>query len=147
MAGLDPNALNAIVAAAAGWTADGCRFSREHEWTREVEPGLVLVGISDYAAGELGDVVFVSVPEVGAQVTQFEKMGEIESVKAVSDLFAPVSGEVVAVNGALLQQPELVNQQAFGGGWMVAVRLAPGAGTEALLDYQGYRDYLAGLHH
>ena len=117
-------------------------YTKEHEWAL-VQGDEVTVGITDHAASELGDVVYVSLPAVGEQVTQFEKFGEIESVKAVSDLYSPVSGEVVAVNDALGGSPELVNADAFDGGWMVKVRVA--AAPEGLLDRDGYLAYLSEL--
>jgi glycine cleavage system H protein len=123
---------------------DNCRYSKEHEWAR-VEGDAASVGITDYAAHELGDVVYVQLPQVGATVKQFEKLGEIESVKAVSDLFAPVSGQVVEVNHALEQNPELVNDAPFEGGWMVKVRLSDNADPGRLLDAAAYKDYLQGL--
>ena len=147
MAGLDQAAIDGITAGAASWLPEACRFSKEHEWARAVGAGVVWVGITDYAAGELGAVVFVSLPQPGRTLGQFDQRGEIESVKAVSDLFAPVRGEVVAVNDALLQQPELVNQSAFGAGWMLGVRLANPAELDALMDHAAYSAYLAGLSH
>ncbi len=147
MAGLDQAAISSIIDTASSWRPEQCRFSKEHEWARVAGDGVVWVGITDYAAGELGDVVFVSLPQAGANLKQFEKFGEIESVKAVSDLYAPISGEVVAVNENLLQQPELVNQAAFGAGWMVGVRLTNAAELDGLMEYAGYTAYLAGLSH
>ncbi|MSQ27945.1 MAG: glycine cleavage system protein GcvH [Dehalococcoidia bacterium] len=147
MAGLEQAAIESITAGAASWRPEECRFSREHEWARAVGEGVVWVGITEYAAGELGDVVFVSLPQAGQTLGQFDKMGEIESVKAVSDLFAPVSGEVVAANDALLQQPELVNQSSFGAGWMLGVRLAKPSEMDALMDHAAYSAYLSGLSH
>ena len=110
-----------------------------------MEGGEAVVGITDYAAHELGDVVFVQLPKVGSSIKQFEKLGEIESVKAVSDLFAPVSGEIIEVNEALEQNPELVNDSPFEGGWMVKVRLSDPGDAARLLDAASYNDYLGGL--
>ena len=98
------------------------KYSREHEWALIEDSGLVVVGITDYAQDQLGDVVYVELPSTGTEVAQFEKMGEIESVKAVSDIFSPVGGQVVEVNGELEGQPELVNDDPTGGGWMVKLR-------------------------
>jgi glycine cleavage system H protein len=113
------------------------RFSKEHEWVR-VEGDVATIGITDFAAGQLGDVVFVELPEVGRKVTQFGAVGVVESVKAVSDLFAPVGGEVVETNGALAGSPELLNSDPFGEGWMFRVRLADPGQADALLDAAAY---------
>lgn len=121
------------------------RYSKEHEWALLGADGLVTVGITDHAAHELGDVVYVALPKVGDQVAQFQKFGEIESVKAVSDLFSPVTGEVVAVNEALTDAPELVNQSPFGDGWMIAVRPTDPGELGNLLDAAGYQAFLAEL--
>ena len=123
---------------------NGYRYSKEHEWAK-VEGDTASIGITDYAAHELGDVVYVQLPAPGTKIKQFEKLGEIESVKAVSDLFAPVTGEVVEVNEALEQNPELVNDSPFEGGWMVKVRLTNAGEMSSLLDPDGYKDYLTGL--
>jgi len=96
-------------------------YTKEHEWA-SVEGYIATVGITDYAQGELGDVVFVELPEIGAEVEQDLPFGTIEAVKAVADLFAPVSGEIVAVNSALQEQPELVNQSPYKDGWMVKIK-------------------------
>ncbi len=122
---------------------DDSRYSEEHEWARPQDGGSATIGITDYAAHELGDVVFVQLPAVGTSIKQFEKLGEIESVKAVSDLFAPVSGEITEVNEALLERPELVNEDAFEGGWMLRVRMTDPAELDRLMDAQAYRQHLA----
>jgi len=101
------------------------------------------VGITDYAQDQLGDIVYVKLPPVGQQVRQMEPFGEIESVKAVADLYAPVSGEVVEVNGELEERPELVNQDPYGRGWMIRIRLADRAELANLLTAQQYDDYIA----
>lgn len=106
---------------------------------------MVRVGISDYAVGELGDIVFVSLPAVGTRLKQLEKFGEIESVKAVADLYSPVSGEVVDANFDLAMHPELINQMPFGLGWMIKVRLDSPAELDALMDNNRYDEYLRGL--
>ena len=98
------------------------RYSKEHEWARVESPGLVVMGITHYAQDQLGDVVYVELPSPGAEVNQFQKLGEIESVKAVSDLFAPIGGEIVETNGELEGQPELVNDDPTGDGWMIKLR-------------------------
>lgn len=98
------------------------KYSKEHEWALVEDTGLVVVGITDFAQDQLGDVVYVELPSSGTQVDQFEKMGEIESVKAVSDIFTPIGGQIVEINGDLEGQPELVNDDPTGAGWMVKVR-------------------------
>ena len=114
------------------------RYSREHEWARPDSESEVTVGISDYAQSELGDIVFVELPAVGASLQQMESFGVVESVKAVSDLYAPLSGKVVAVNTELEMAPELVNDDPFGGGWMIRVRIDDPAELESLLDAAAY---------
>ena len=116
---------------------DDLAYSREHEWVR-VEDGRATIGITSYAANELGDIVFVELPEVGATLTQFGTFGVVESVKAVSDLYAPVSGEVVEVNEALRDAPELMNSDPFGEGWIAKVELGDTSELDALLDAAGY---------
>jgi glycine cleavage system H protein len=113
------------------------RYTREHEWVR-VEGDVATVGITDYAAHELGDVVFVELPEVGRKVGQLAPVGVIESVKAVSDLFAPVGGEVVETNPDLTSKPELLNSDPFGAGWMLRIAVTDKAQLDGLLDAAGY---------
>jgi len=117
------------------------RYSADHEWVRDGTP--LRVGIPAHAADELGDVVFVVLPEVGAQVTAGEVCGEIESTKTVSELFAPVSGEVVAVNAAVLDDPSVVNADPYGDGWLFEVTPSEGGPTVELLDADGYRALIA----
>jgi len=114
------------------------RYTREHEWVR-VDGDVATIGITDFAADQLGDVVFVELPEVGRKVTQFGAVGVVESVKAVSDLFAPVGGEVVETNAALGGSPELLNSDPFGAGWMIKVRLSDAGQLDALLDAAAYQ--------
>lgn len=118
------------------------RYTNEHEWAKQ-EDGKVRVGITAYAQEQLGDVVFVELPKVGARVTQRQSFGVVESVKAVSDLFAPVSGEVVAVNADLPKSPELVNQDPYGRGWMIVITPSDAAEWDALLTAKQYEDFLA----
>jgi glycine cleavage system H protein len=118
------------------------RYTKEHEWVR-VDGDEAIVGITQYAADQLGDIVFVELPAVGRSLEQFATFGVVESVKAVSDLFAPVAGEIVAVNDALADQPELVNTQPFGDGWMVRVRLADKGQVDALLEPAAYEQLIA----
>jgi glycine cleavage system H protein len=113
------------------------RYTKDHEWVR-VDGDEATVGITEYAAGQLGDIVFVELPDAGKTLTQHATFGVVESVKAVSDLFAPVSGEVTATNGALSGSPELVNGQPYGDGWMIRVRLADPTEADGLLDAAAY---------
>ena len=114
------------------------RYTAEHEWTRP-DGDRVVIGITDHAQHELGDVVYVELPEVGAELTQGSPFGVIESVKAASDLFAPLSGEVVAVNGALESAPQLVNESPYGDGWIVTIRPGRMDAEEAkLMDAEAY---------
>ncbi len=117
------------------------KYTREHEWAR-VEGGRARVGITHYAQQELGDVVFVELPKVGTPVRQLEPFGVVESVKAVSDLFAPLSGAVVEVNGALGQTPELVNQDPYGQGWMLVIAVSHPQELDALLTAAEYEAFL-----
>jgi len=119
------------------------RYSKEHEWVR-VADAQATIGITSFAADELGDIVYVELPEVGTHLEQFSAFGVIESVKAVSDLNAPVSGEVVEVNEALRDRPELVNSDPFGDGWIAKVTLADDAGLDALMDAAAYQETTAG---
>src|SRR3990170_6490905 len=116
---------------------DDLHYSKEHEWVR-VDGSRATIGITSFAADELGDIVFVELPEPGSSLTQFGTFGVVESVKAVSDLYAPVSGEVVEVNEALREAPELLNSDAFGEGWIARVELADSAELDALMDAAAY---------
>ncbi len=116
---------------------DDLRYSKEHEWVR-VEGSRATIGITSFAADELGDIVFVEVPDVGSSLSQFATFGVVESVKAVSDLFSPISGEVVEVNEALRESPELLNSDPFGEGWIAKVELADASEVDALMDADTY---------
>ena len=118
------------------------RYTKDHEWVR-VEGDTATIGVTDFAANQLGDVVFVDLPEVGRKVDQFATFGVVESVKAVSDLYAPVSGDVLDVNGDLGSNPELVNSDPFGGGWMIKVRVVDPSQLGELLDAAGYEQLTA----
>ncbi len=118
------------------------RYTKDHEWVR-VTGDEATIGVTEYAASQLGDIVFVELPEVGRQVQQFATFGVVESVKAVSDLFAPVSGEVIEANTALAGQPELVNQEPYGSGWMLKVRVADAGQLDELLDPAAYDALIA----
>ena len=122
---------------------DDLRYSKEHEWARREQDGRVRVGITDFAQDALGDVVYVDLPEPGTQVSSGQAFGEVESTKSVSDVYAPVSGTVVERNGALDEKPELVNQQPYGDGWLVAIEAADPGELEQLLDAPGYREHVA----
>ena len=121
---------------------DDLRYSKEHEWVR-VDGSRATIGITSFAADELGDIVFVELPEVGASVAQFATFGVVESVKAVSDLYSPISGEVVEVNQALGDTPELLNSDPFGGGWIVIVELTDTSELDRLMDAAAYSDETA----
>jgi glycine cleavage system H protein len=117
---------------------DDLKYTAEHEWVRAGEEGTVRVGITDYAQEALGDVVYVSLPDVGAEVAKGASVGEIESTKSVSDLYAPLTGTVTARNEALDGNPELINSDPYGAGWVIEIRLTDTAETEDLLDAAAY---------
>jgi glycine cleavage system H protein len=121
---------------------DDLRYSADHEWVKELGDGVVRVGITAYAQDALGDVVYVSLPTVGDSVRAGDACGEVESTKSVSDIYAPVDGEVVAVNEALDTQPELVNTDPYGDGWMYELKLAEGADLDSLMDVEAYTDHI-----
>ena len=118
------------------------RYTKDHEWVR-VDGDEATIGITGYAADQLGDIVFVELPASGQSIEQFATFGVVESVKAVSDLFAPVSGEVVAANADLAGQPELVNSEPYGAGWMLRVRIADRSQLDELLDAAAYDALIA----
>jgi glycine cleavage system H protein len=118
------------------------KYTKEHEWIK-VEGNRGRVGITHHAQNALGDVVFVELPKVGRQLRQMETFGVVESVKAVSDLFCPASGEVVEVNAALENNPELVNKDCYGAGWMIVVKMADQKQLGQLMDAKAYEAYLA----
>ena len=121
---------------------DDLKYSSEHEWARVGNGDVVEVGITHYAQDSLGDVVFVELPEIGSRVDQFDKFGEIESVKAVSDLFSPVSGTVTGINEELEQSPELVNSDPYGDGWIMEVKLDDPTELDELMDSETYQGTL-----
>jgi len=118
------------------------RYTKDHEWVR-VEGDTATIGVTDFAASQLGDVVFVDLPAVGKAVEQFATFGVVESVKAVSDLYAPVAGEVVDVNADLGSKPELVNSDPFGDGWMIRVKVGDAGQLAELLDAAAYEKLTA----
>ena len=119
------------------------RYSREHEWVR-VDGNVARVGITDFAQESLGDVVFVQLPDAGVDIVAGASAAEIESTKSVSDIYAPLTGVVQSVNDALAEQPELVNRDPYGEGWMFEVRCADPSEIDALLDASGYRRLVEG---
>jgi glycine cleavage system H protein len=122
---------------------DGLSYSKEHEWI-SVANGVGTIGITDHAQSELGDIVFVDLPEVGSKVAAGTDFGTVESVKAVSEVYSPVSGDVVEVNAALRDAPEAINSDPYGGGWILKVRLSDPAELKSLMDAAGYKSYIAG---
>ena len=117
---------------------ENLKYTKNHEWVK-IDGNEALIGISDFAQHELGDIVFVDVPTVGETLKQDETFGSIEAVKTVSDLFMPVGGEVIGVNGALEDKPELVNKDPYGEGWMIRIKLEDSAKLEDLLSADDYR--------
>lgn len=117
---------------------DNLKYTKDHEWIR-IEGDTGTIGITDYAQGELGDVVFVELPAVGKSVKAHDSFGTIEAVKAVSDLYAPISGTITEVNKTLEKSPETVNKDPYNTGWMVKIKLTSAAEVSALLDAAGYK--------
>jgi glycine cleavage system H protein len=122
-------------------TPEDLRFTEAHEWVRAVSEDTVRVGITDYAQAQLGDVVMLQLPEIGQRAAAGDELGEIDSTKTMSEVYAPVDGEVVAVNEALADHPELVNSDPYGDGWMIEIRLDTSVGDSlaGLLDALAYR--------
>jgi glycine cleavage system H protein len=118
---------------------DNLRYTRSHEWATEPADGIVTVGITDFAQDQLGDVVFVELPTVGRKLAAGEAAAVVESVKTASDIYAPVAGEVIETNAALLDAPEAINTGAYGDGWLFRLRVADAGAWAALLDAAGYR--------
>jgi glycine cleavage system H protein len=117
---------------------DELRFTAEHEWVNEPSGGVVRVGITDFAQDALGDIVYVQLPEVGSEVTAGDAFGEVESTKSVSEIYAPLTGEVTAVNQAVVDSPETINSGPYGAGWLVEIRLTDPEAFGSLLDADGY---------
>jgi glycine cleavage system H protein len=122
------------------------KYTREHEWVKmeDAQSGRALVGITDYAQDQLGDVVYFDLPQLGAAVRHMQKMGEVESVKAVSDLYSPVSGQVIEVNTDLIDHPELVNEDPFEKGWLMRVAVSNPAELDDLMTAEEYEAYISG---
>lgn len=123
-------------------------YTREHEWiiVEDAASRRALVGITAYAQEQLGDIVYFELPKAGDTLTHLGKMGEVESVKAVSDLFSPVSGQVIEVNPGLADRPELTNEDPFGAGWLLRLTMADPSELDSLLSAEAYNEYIAGLH-
>ncbi len=119
------------------------KYIETHQWVRVSDDGTATVGITDFAQEQLGDVVYIGVPELGATVNGGEEAGVAESVKSASDVFSPVTGEVIAINDKLEDEPELVNEDPYGDGWMFKVRLADTGELDSLMDADAYADHVA----
>ncbi len=118
------------------------QYTAEHEYVREIGDGVVEIGITDYAQGELGDVVYVELPKVGAKFGKHDVFGTIEAVKAVSELFAPLAGEIIEINGDLDGEPALVNNDPYATGWMIRMRLADASDKVGLMDADAYKAHV-----
>ena len=129
-----------------GEVPEGLKYTKEHEWIK-VEGNEGTVGITDYAQHALTDVVFVELPEAGKKVQQLKAFCTIESVKSVSDVFAPASGEVIAANKNVSEKPELVNNDPYGNGWIAKIKISNKSEINSLMDAQQYKSYLEGLGH
>lgn len=123
---------------------DDLRYTEEHEYVRTNGEGVAEVGITDYAQGELGDVVYVELPSVGTKLGKHDVFGTIEAVKAVSELFSPIAGEVVEINGRLDQEPALVNSDPYGAGWMIRIKPDDATAVSALMDAAAYSKHIGG---
>ncbi|HXG31672.1 MAG TPA: glycine cleavage system protein GcvH [Thermodesulfobacteriota bacterium] len=122
-------------------TPEDLKYTKEHEWAR-LEEGLVVIGITSYAQDALGEIVYVELPSEGDEITKGDPFGGVESTKSVSDLYAPLSGEVVEVNEALLDSPETINEDPYGAGWMIKVRPYDLNELEDLMDHEEYAEYI-----
>lgn len=120
---------------------DDLKYSKEHEWVR-MDGNIAQIGVTVFAQESLGDVVFVDLPDVGTEIGQFDKFGEIESVKAVSDLFSPVGGKIVATNPGAIDNPETVNSDPYGSGWLIKIEVADPAQLDELMDSETYESTL-----
>jgi len=128
----------------AGQIPENLGYTREHEWVDTAAEGRVRFGITDHAQDALGDIVFVTLPAVGADLTEGQPCGEVESTKSVSDIYAPVTGRVVACNDAVETSPETINSDPYGDGWLVEVEVGDAAGLADLLDAAAYRAHIEG---
>ncbi|MEN6319175.1 MAG: glycine cleavage system protein GcvH [Syntrophaceae bacterium] len=118
------------------------KYTKEHEWAKDNEDGTITMGITDHAQDLLTDIVFVELPPIGKKVKQMEQLAVVESVKSVSDVYSPVSGEVIAINQTLEEHPEIVNQDAFGEGWMAKLKMDNTAELNTLMDASGYSEMI-----
>ncbi|MGD8922729.1 MAG: glycine cleavage system protein GcvH [Candidatus Zixiibacteriota bacterium] len=118
------------------------KYTKEHEWVK-LDGNTAIIGITDYAQGELGDIVFVELPEIGTEVKQLDSFGTIEAVKAVSDMYSPVSGKVIGINSAVEEDPMVINRDPYGEGWMLKVEISNPSELDQLLDADGYQKLLA----
>lgn len=118
-----------------------CLFTKEHEWVY-VEDEVATMGISDYAAGELGDIVFIEIPEAGKKLNQMDPVGTIEAVKTVAELFSPVTGEVVEINEEVVDHPEIVNKSPYDEGWFMKIKMSDMSELDVLFSYDEYKDFL-----
>lgn len=125
-------------------TPEELRYTEEHEWIAIKDGGLVRVGITEYAQDQLGDVVFVDLPEEGRQVSTGDTFGEVESTKSVSELFAPLEGEIVAVNHSVADSPELINSDPYGEGWLIEIKLDDPTSVDSLLEAEAYQALIKG---
>ena len=123
---------------------EGLFYTREHEWVK-IEGNQVTVGITDYAQSTLGDITFIELPEVGVEVAQSDTLAAVESVKAASDVYAPLSGKVIKVNQLLESSPEIINQSPYEDGWLAVIELKDESEKEELLDHSSYKTYIEGL--
>ncbi|CAD7770046.1 MAG: Glycine cleavage system H protein [Candidatus Methanoperedenaceae archaeon GB50] len=123
---------------------DGLFYTKDHEWIK-IEDGLGTIGITDYAQDALGDITFVELPEIGAEIKQFETFASVESVKAVSDVYAPMSGKVIKINQKLSTSPELINKSPYEQGWLVVIEIYDESEREKLMRSKDYQKYLEGL--
>ncbi len=119
-----------------------CKYTQDHEWIRPEPGGKWKMGLADYAQNHLGDIVYLDLPAPGTQVEQFKKMGEVESVKAVADIFAPVSGKVTDANHAVVDEPKLVNEDCYGDGWLVELALSNPSELDALMGSDKYDEFV-----
>ena len=117
-------------------------YSKEHEWVRIENKNTVTIGVTDFAVSQLGDVVFVELPEIGANNVQFMQLGEIESVKAVSDLYSPISGQIIEINDSVIDNPALVNNDPYMSGWLIKVSLADLSEINNLMNHEQYSAFL-----
>lgn len=121
---------------------DDLKYTKEHEWVR-IEGNIATIGVTDYAQEQLGDIVYVELPQEGEEVTKDETFGVLESVKAVSDCYSPVSGTVVEANTVLAENPETVNEDPYGEGWMIKIEMSDPSEAEGLMDHEAYKAFLA----